>query len=381
VASNVLWEFNQSTINNCPSTVCHGSTATIGYSFGQPVVTKTAKYGWVVILSSGYDNADGIGYLFLVNPKTGALLEAPLSTGVGSAGTPSGLAQFTTFVPNYSDGTSDSIYAADLLGNVWRVDLTTTTGSYAAPMLLATADDPSGNPQPITVYPQAEVAQGTLKRYVVFGTGKTLSSTDMSNSQINTIYSIWDGTGTSGGFLTSATLPNGITYPIKRSELQVVTDLTVGLPSTLTGGPMGWYIDLAAATGGYSAEQIDVQPAVDLGVAMFGINVSGGAVCDPNGTGRVDEFNIGTAMSEIVGTSGSVVGTFQASSRIISVDFVNIGGSDITGVFSMDGGGSSKTEIIGNGGGTYGNNGSIIKSLSFSNSPTSLNWREIKGAN
>ena len=60
VAANVLWEFTDSTM---------------GYSFGAPVVVKTAKYGWVVALTSGYDNSDGYGYLYFVNPSTGALLE------------------------------------------------------------------------------------------------------------------------------------------------------------------------------------------------------------------------------------------------------------------------------------------------------------------
>ena len=44
--------------------------------FGAPVVvTGTVKYGWVVIFTSGYDNSDGNGYLYHVNPATGALLE------------------------------------------------------------------------------------------------------------------------------------------------------------------------------------------------------------------------------------------------------------------------------------------------------------------
>ena len=39
-----------------------------------------------VIFPSGYNNADGHGYLFFVNPRTGALLEPPVATGftVGS---------------------------------------------------------------------------------------------------------------------------------------------------------------------------------------------------------------------------------------------------------------------------------------------------------
>jgi type IV pilus assembly protein PilY1 len=61
VAANVKWEF---------------TAATMGYSFGAPVVVKTAQWGWVVALTSGYDNSDGYGYLYLVNPSNGALIQS-----------------------------------------------------------------------------------------------------------------------------------------------------------------------------------------------------------------------------------------------------------------------------------------------------------------
>ena len=39
-------------------------------AFGAPIVVKTRKYGWVVVLTSGYNNSDGRGYLYFVNPPT-----------------------------------------------------------------------------------------------------------------------------------------------------------------------------------------------------------------------------------------------------------------------------------------------------------------------
>jgi type IV pilus assembly protein PilY1 len=392
IAGKVLWEFNQSTITNCPSTICGGSTATIGYSFGLPVVTKTKKYGWTVILSSGYDNADGIGYFFLVNPKTGALFEAPISTNTGSPSSPSGLAQVTTFVPNYADGTSDAIYAGDLFGNVWRVDLTTTTGSYAAPTQIITATDSLGAGQPITTWPLVQVSAESAKRYVVFGTGKTLASSDLSNSQVNSIYSVYDGVGTFGGFLTSATLPAAQTYPVGISQLTAVSSLITGLPSTIaTGKAMGWYVNLAAAAGQYSAEQVDVQPGADLGIAVFGINVSGGTVCDPSGFGRVDAFDIEKGTTALVdATSGNAVATDTLAYRIIAVSTVNIGGSSLAGMISTSAPVSASSGSGSGTGGTGGGtslctaSGSICNAnVNFnpSTNPTSLNWREIKGGN
>ena len=67
-ASKVLWEFTDSRL---------------GFTYGEPVFVKTRKYGWTVILPSGYNNPDGSGYIFFVNPRTGALLEA-VSTRMAS---------------------------------------------------------------------------------------------------------------------------------------------------------------------------------------------------------------------------------------------------------------------------------------------------------
>ena len=374
VAGKVLWEFNQNTITAA------GYTATIGYSYGQALVTKTVKYGWVVIVSSGYDNSDGHGYIFLLNPKTGALLEPPISTGtsVGSSTSPSGLTHLTTFVPNYADGTSDALYAGDLLGNVWRVDLTPATGNYAAPLLLATVADSTGVGQSITTWPMPEVSPTTSKRYVVLGTGRTLASTDLTNTQINTIYSIWDGVGTAGGFLKSAGLPSGVTFPITRSELQVVTDLTVGIPSTLTGGPMGWYFDLNSATSGNSSEQVDVQPTADLGTALFGVNVSGGSICSPSGSGRAIWVNIDTGLTELTSSTGSLLGSEQLGNRIINVTLVNNGGTSIQGEVSTSAPLQQNTPQSNSNTCTLCGTGPPSTSASPA---TLLNWREIKGGN
>ena len=50
----LLWEFTD---------------ANLGYSFGNPVITKLKDGTWVVLLSSGYNNADGLGRLYVVNAK------------------------------------------------------------------------------------------------------------------------------------------------------------------------------------------------------------------------------------------------------------------------------------------------------------------------
>jgi len=401
VAGKVLWEFSQKTITAA------GYSATIGYSFGPPIITKTKKYGWVVILLSGYDNSDGVGYVFFLNPQTGALLEPPLSTSTGSATTPSGLTFATTFVPNYADGTSDALYAGDILGDLWRVDLTPSSGNYAAPMHLASAQDATGAYQPITTLPIVEVSPTTSKRYVLFGTGRTLAQTDLYDTQTNTIYSVYDGTGTSGGFFTSTSsgLPSGTTYPVTRSEMQVVTNLYTGVGANPLAA-MGWYMDLGiSTTSPYVAEQVDINPVANNGYAAFGINLSNGSACSPSGTGRVISFDVGTGVTSLTDANGYAVTGIQLSTRVTDLAFVNENGFAVhltigagvgtTGNFisANNGQGTSTGGSIINGSAsangangaptcnstTAGTTCNASGNWQNSNNPTKLNWHEIKG--
>ncbi len=77
LASKVLWEFpNAST----PSATANN----VGLSFGKPVLAKTKAAGWVVLVTSGYNNSngDGKGHLFVLNPDTGALIRDIPTTSV-----------------------------------------------------------------------------------------------------------------------------------------------------------------------------------------------------------------------------------------------------------------------------------------------------------
>lgn len=226
-AGKVLWEFTDSRL---------------GFTYGEAVVVKTRQHGWVAILPSGYNNADGRGYLFVVNPRTGALIQA-ISTGEGSTTNDAGFAQITGFVQDRSDGTVDAVYGGDMLGNVWRFDLTTATGDYPAPTKLAVLTDSSGNVQPVTARPLVEVHPITKRRHVLIGTGRLLDIGDFASAQNQSFYSIIDGT--TSAFNTSARLPSGISFPIRRSNLVVNNDLLAGVtvdPNTR----MGWVYDLGS---------------------------------------------------------------------------------------------------------------------------------------
>ncbi len=131
----------------------------LGYTFGQPVVTRKADGTWVVLVTSGYDNGtdspfksagsfvaqspagSGVGYLYVLNAATGAII-SKISTGVGSAAAPSGLAKIAGFNAEPGGNRASFVYGGDLLGNLWRFDIndaaTTATIGTGSAFKLAT---------------------------------------------------------------------------------------------------------------------------------------------------------------------------------------------------------------------------------------------------
>ncbi|MBK7954951.1 MAG: hypothetical protein IPK02_13890 [Candidatus Accumulibacter sp.] len=160
----------------------------LGYTYGNPVISKLKDGTWVVIVASGYNNVnpgDGKGRLFILNANTGELMtsinaDGTIVTAAGDATTPSGLARITAWA-NFPDvnNTAERVYGGDLQGNLWRFDINgdLPPDGYGA-QRLATLTDPTGKPQPITTRPEL----GKVRNYpVVFiGTGKLLGPSDFN---------------------------------------------------------------------------------------------------------------------------------------------------------------------------------------------------------
>ena len=129
--AKVLWEFPNSVTN---ATARSAATLNVGYSFGEPIIVKTVANGWVVLVSSGFNNGtnagdsggDGLGHLCVLNPKTGDLIKDIPTPGCSTtpAANPCGFAKMSAYVDN-SDvvNTGDYVYGGDLYGKVWRFDL------------------------------------------------------------------------------------------------------------------------------------------------------------------------------------------------------------------------------------------------------------------
>lgn len=361
MAQNVLWEFTDEDM---------------GYSYGLPRIVKTRKWGWVVLVTSGYDNVHGSvianrgkGFLYVLNAKTGALLQK-ISTGVGSAAVPSGLAQTNAFSPSLPEFTLDEAYGGDLLGNVWRFDFKSSTLDVPAPLLFAQlTSKEDGSAQPITVAPRIEYSASDLKRYVFVGTGRLLDGSDFGSTQRQTLYSIRDGVSTKRYELTdSATgvaLPVG-TFPITRVSLAENTDLIAGLTAAqIAAKPLGYFHDLGPATNPTPStprERIVLSPDAVEGVATFVGNLPVKDTCNPNGTSSTYALSFGTGKSKLF-TLVAGIRTYQASvitSSLVKAQLVTSGGS---------------LRILGT---DQSGNVSLIGSpLSTVGGPKLMNWREV----
>jgi type IV pilus assembly protein PilY1 len=329
VASKVLWEFTD---------------PDLGYTFGDPLISKTRKYGWVVVFASGYNNgASGRGYLFFVNPRTGELLEK-LQTPSASTG----MAHLNGYVERFSDGTMDAVYSSDLDGNIWRTDVTASSGAYPAPQLFATLTDVSGVRQPITSKPIIEVDPRSGRRFVMQGTGRLLDTTDIALTQTNDFYAITDGMGNFGGFSAiSGVLGKANLLPVSDS------DLTSGLNINHTTH-RGWYRPLGI-------RRIITRPTSYYGTVTFvPTRVDSTDACSPGGLSDIYSVDFSNALSQLRDSNGAVLAFLRTSTNITDIKDLSING---------------RREII------YGDDRGGLSQAPSAPSPVQatrrLNWREV----
>jgi len=344
VAGKVLWEFKD---------------ADMGYSYAKPLIVKTKKWGWVVLLTSGYNNTTGtnpgVGFLYVVKAETGALLQK-ISTGVGNATTPSGLTHIAGMFPNLLDGNVSEVYGTDVLGNLWRFDFTSASASVPTPKNIFSAVV-SGVPQAITSPPVVAIEPTTLARYIAFGTGRFLHSNDTFLNQQQTMYVVRDGSA----YAPYATPPNSLTFPTGRSNMSAVTNLMSGFAFNTTL-PMGWYYDLTDVAGtnpNISTERVIIVPDYFEGRLTWASVTPADDICSPNGSSRNYEVNIANGQTTLLDATGNKIQFASSTQQINQVKYFNAGGRRVIGTSD-----SSGTFDIGN-------------TLPASMTPTIFNWREI----
>jgi type IV pilus assembly protein PilY1 len=205
-ASNVLWEISTMTSPvDTDRTTDNASIAgfqnNLGYTLPQATLARMYNGQWAAIVANGYGSTNNRAVLYIINAENGNLIRS-IDTGVGSSTTPNGLST-PIAVDIDNDRITDYIYAGDLLGNLWKFDVTSSNASSwgvayrsgSTPKPLYTAKDPSNAAQPITAKPQTGRVGGPPQSggvMVYFGTGKYFEYGDRSTTQTQTFYGIWD---------------------------------------------------------------------------------------------------------------------------------------------------------------------------------------------
>ena len=299
-----------------PQALWEFSNANLGLSFGNPIITKRKDGTWVVVFSSGHNNADGQGHLFVVNALTGALLK-DISTGAGSAGSPSGLAKINAWVDSDADNLATRFYAGDLQGNIWRFDidgnLEPKEQAFKLAQLLV-----AGVPQPITTQLQiAEIeANGSRHAVVYAGTGRYLGTSDVTSTAVQSIYAIKDslsatglGDVRAGGTLVKQTLAT--VGGVRKIDPPAPVDWSVN---------NGWYVDLLS-----ERERINVDMQISFNTLTAAGNVPGNSSTDceagSSGTAWLYQLDIvsGKAASKAINSMVAGLSTVQLAKGPVTI--------------------------------------------------------------
>lgn len=276
LASHVLWEYSS-------------ASGDLGRTYSRPAIARIACTGsapcvngsrFVVIFGSGYNNADGNPYLYVVDAQTGALIKKlNMCSGSNasncSATLPNGLSS-PVAVSKSGNGLADTIYAGDLQGNMWVVDLSKTNPVQWSNSLLFKAVDSGGTPQPITttpvvsLHPLFPAKTGVM---VYFGTGQFLGAPDITNTKTQSFYGVWDNNWSS-----QTTRADLVQQTLNQTTVGAVTVRTVSSNPVDWNTKRGWFIDLPLA-----GERVITDPRLANGRVIFTTYVPTANSCSGGG--------------------------------------------------------------------------------------------------
>lgn len=256
----------------------------MGFSYGNPIITKRRNGTWVVALTSGYNNTsgDGKGHLYILNANTGVVLEK-ISTTAGSSGTPSGLAKINGWVDTAANNTTKRYYAGDLLGNVWRFDtedLIAPTGKEATLLAELGNVSPVGI-QPITTKPLlSELISGNYSYPIVtVATGRYLGNSDRGDTSQQSVYALKDTLSSTG--LGKVRQPDVLVKQTLTTN-QAKTERTTSENPVNWNTNSGWYVDLNPNNES-PGERVNVEMQQQLGLLTVAGNVPEQNACTVGG--------------------------------------------------------------------------------------------------
>ncbi len=274
----------------------NGSDVDMGQVLGTPIIAKLNNGKTGVVVANGINSTSEKAVLFIYDITDGSVL-AKINTNAGSPTSSNGLSTPRGWDAD-GDGTLDFIYAGDLLGNVWKFDLSDKQANKwkvdnsGNPLFVA--KDAAGNRQPITGGMSVGLHPVDFSTWVFFGTGRFLSTGDLANKDTQSMYGLIDaGAAITGG----------------RADLMQRTIVSLGSNSgkdvrgfepagDLTSGKKGWYIDLLAPPSATAeGERIIANSAVIGRVLLTASIIPSSDPCKPGGRGFINALDAFTGAS------------------------------------------------------------------------------------
>jgi type IV pilus assembly protein PilY1 len=256
LANAVLWDFTD---------------VDMGLGFSMPVIANTS-YGWSVLVGNGYNSPNQKPILYALDPQYGTIVtKVDLCAAVAAAycdlTTANGLSSLIAVNSGGQvAGLANVVYAGDLQGNMWRVDISNPNPALWGVTVLFQARDASGNKQPITTKPVASLNPRypqILGTMVMFGTGQFLGVPDLTNENVQSIYGVYDPpasyvTPLVRGNLLPQTLHTTTVTTVSggSEEVRYITGTSPAVPAN-----KGWYIDLSLLSG----ERVINDPRLESG--------------------------------------------------------------------------------------------------------------------
>ena len=309
-SSIVIGEWNSGSIN-CANVANCGNN--LGNTFGTPQIRRLHNGNWAVIFGNGFGSSRAMPASTSC-PSTAPRARRRFTT---SAPAPRAATASRYVTPADLDGDhiTDYVYAGDLLGNVWRFDLTSATpanwgvtnaggvsinavsggGGSATPLFTTQSG------QPITTQLLAissTLSGGAPRLLIEFGTGQRTQLTNLAPVQyasgVQSLYGVWDwnlsawntlAPGATYASLPATTAATSLAspYTLTYGNLQAQT-LTVSSSgytvdgtnvavcwqgsTTCTGNSFGWYANLPN-----SSEQIIFNPVFYQGAFVVNSTV------------------------------------------------------------------------------------------------------------
>ncbi|WP_293937565.1 pilus assembly protein [Iodobacter sp.] len=168
----------------------------LGQTYSFPVVGKVAEK-WKVLVSSGYDNSDGKGYVFVLDAATGKA-DKTIATSCTAAEGYCGIAKIgPLFKEKNVDDSLLMAYAGDLAGGLWRFELGDDSKAAIKVAQTGMKIDTKDVAQAISTAPMitesSYMSAGTPSvpmHYITFGTGRYLNQADMTSIDTHSLYGI-----------------------------------------------------------------------------------------------------------------------------------------------------------------------------------------------